>query len=235
MTRVAIIEDDKEINQLLSSFLKENGYDTVSYFDGKAASEGLKTESFQLVLMDLMLPYKGGDCLIKELREYSDVPVIVLSAKSMMETKLEVLRLGADDYVMKPFDLNEVLVRMEVVLRRSGKKTGENGGSDKNLQYGLLKLLDDKHQILFGEKEISLTSKEYELLKVFLENPQKTFTKANLYESVWGDVYYYEDNIINVHMSNLRNKLKKATGVDYIQTVWGIGYRLNEQAGDMHE
>lgn len=236
MLKVAIVEDDKEINNLLASFLTENGYKTISFFDGKAASEGLRSDDYDLVLMDLMLPYKGGDHLIKELREYSQVPVIVLSAKSMMETKLEVLRFGADDYIMKPFDLNEVLVRIEVVLRRS------NRGSEVEQNVELqcyecngLSMDDTNHKVLYKDVEIALTTKEYALLKLFLQNPQKTFTKANLYESVWNDTYYCEDNTLNVHMSNLRSKLKKVTSIDYIQTVWGIGYRINGQVGDACE
>ena len=231
---IVIIEDNKEINQLLRDFLEENGYHTLSFFDGKTALEGLKNNSYHLVLMDLMLPYMGGEHLIKELRAYSDIPVIVLSAKSMMDTKLEVLRLGADDYVMKTFDLNEVLVRIEVVLRRTNRNTPEEKQTNC-YQFGSLKMIEDEHKVCHKDTEISLTAKEYELLRQFLQNPQKTFTKANLYESVWDETYYYEDNTINVHISNLRSKLKKMTGEDYIATVWGIGYRLNEKLGGTHE
>ncbi len=224
--KILIIEDDKEISKLLTSFLNSNGYETEAALEGNTASLLMHKGAFDLILMDLMLPYKSGEVLIKELRSFSDTPVIVLSAKSMIETRLEMLRLGADDYILKPFDLNEVLVRIEVVLRRSG------AGSDKkeeNLSCGELIFSPSEHSVTFRNENISLTSKELSLLQLFLENPKKTFTKANLYESVWNDVYYYEDNTINVHVSNLRNKLKKATGKDYIETVWGIGYRLKEE------
>jgi DNA-binding response OmpR family regulator len=227
--RILIVEDDREINKLLADFLQENGFETISAFDGMEASVKMKAQDYQLVLMDLMLPYKDGKHLIEELRAYSNCPVVVLSAKSMMETKLEVLRIGADDYIMKPFDLNEVLVRVEVVLRRSG--TGdvrENGKETDVLRCGDLQLNKAENHALYHEKNIPLTAKELKLLQLFLEYPQKTFTKANLYETVWHDTYYYEDNTINVHVSNLRGKLKKATGNDYIETVWGIGYRLRE-------
>lgn len=226
---ILIIEDDREINKLLSSFIQEHGYDTASAYDGREASLRMKTQDYDLILMDLMLPYKDGAALIRELHEYSSVPVIVLSAKSMMETKLEMLRLGADDYIIKPFDLNEVLVRIEVVLRRSGALTVQKKKDVKVLTCGELRLYEEERRVTFGEKEIALTLKELQLLQLFLENPKKTFTKANLYETVWNDVYYYEDNTINVHISNLRSKLKKAAGQDFIDTVWGIGYRLKEQ------
>lgn len=223
--KILIVEDDKEISRLLALFLEENGYEIKTAFEGNSASAAIKGEKFDLILMDLMLPFKSGEELIAELRGFSDTPVIVLSAKSMIETRLEVLRIGADDYIIKPFDLNEVLVRIEVVLRRS--RPNEEKG--KELSFGKLRLLIEENVVMYEDKNISLTAKELMLLKLFLEFPKKTFTKANLYESVWNDVYYYEDNTINVHVSNLRSKLKKATGNDYIETVWGIGYRLKEE------
>lgn len=225
--KVLIVEDDKEISGILSEFLMSNEYNTICVYDGNEAEKILKSQDYGLVLMDLMLPGKSGEQLIKELREYSDVPVIVLSAKSMMETRLEVLRLGADDYILKPFDLDEVLVRIEVVLRRAKSDGNEDG---KILSCGMIKLNLDQNRAECNDKEISLTMKELSILKLFMENPKKTFTKANLYEAVWDDVYYYEDNTINVHISNLRNKLKKMAGQDIIETVWGIGYRLKEMS-----
>ncbi len=223
--KILVIEDDKEINKLLTDFLTKNGYEITSAVEGKTASSIIKSEQFDLMLTDLMLPYKSGEILIKELRETSDCPVIVISAKSMLETRLEVLRLGADDYIIKPFDLNEVLVRIEVVLRRSGITAQKQD----TLSHCGLTLFLSENTVKYNDKNISLTAKELQLLQLFLSNPRKTFTKANLYESVWNDVYYYEDNTVNVHISNLRNKLKKNTGFDIIETVWGIGYRLKEE------
>lgn len=224
--RLLIVEDDQEINRMLAAFLKEKGYLVDSVYNGVKAAGMMKGKAYSLILMDLMLPYKSGNDLIKELREYSDIPVIVLSARSMIETRLEVLRLGADDYIMKPFDLDEVLVRIEVVLRRSGKNLHPQV---HQLVCRDLILDMDKNQVFLKGKEISLTAKELHILKLLLENPNKTFTKANLFEAIWEAPYYQEDNTLNVHMSNLRSKLKKAgDGEEYIETVWGIGYRLKQ-------
>lgn len=225
--KVLIVEDDKEINNILRTFLEQKGYEVWTALDGHVATQQMNEREYDLILMDLMLPFKSGERLIKELREKSQTPVIVLSAKTMLETKLEVLRLGADDYILKPFDLEEVLVRMEVVLRRSGTGEGETKAADI-LSCGELTYFLTENRVTFASQEIALTAKEMHLLRLFLENPEKVFTKANLYEAVWNDVYYYEDNTINVHISNLRNKLKKATGQDFVETVWGIGYRLKE-------
>ena len=225
---VLIVEDNREISDILASFLSENGYDVECAYNGREASACLQNNDYTIVLMDLMLPYRSGDDLIKELRSHSNVPVICLSAKSGLDTRLEVLRIGADDYILKPFDLNEVLVRIEVVLRRSGIQENESAANNKQQYiFGNLVLdIDGKCATMKG-KPLSLTAKELAILQLFLEYPNKTFSKANIYEAIWQETYYYEDNTLNVHMSNLRNKLKKADdGNEYIETVWGIGYRL---------
>lgn len=223
--KVLIIEDNKEISALLSDFLIQNGYDASTAFDGNTAEKKLNEGDFDIALMDLMLPFISGEQLLKNFRACSQKPVIVISAKSMLETRLDVLRSGADDFIIKPFDLNEVLVRIETVLRRSGITTEKN----TKLSFGGIVYNIAENTVTYNDTPLLLTSKELQLLRLFLEHPKKVYSKANLYEAVWNDVYYYEDNTINVHVSNLRKKLKKATGHDYIETVWGIGYRLKEE------
>ncbi len=222
MINILIVEDDKEINKILTEFMVDKGYQAECAYDGMEAMEKIKKNSYDLILLDLMLPMLSGERIIKETREISQVPIIVISAKSAMEARLEVLKTGADDFILKPFDLDEVLVRMQVVLRRTIIPESE----EKELKAGDLILNLENRQLTYQGKNINLTLKELQLLELFMKNPKKTFTKANLYEAVWNDTYYYEDNTINVHVSNLRSKLKKATGEDYVETVWGIGYRL---------
>ncbi|MCR5213697.1 MAG: response regulator transcription factor [Eubacterium sp.] len=230
MTRLLIVEDDREIRGMISDYLSRHDYEVVEAGDGNQASDFIHNDNFDIILMDMMLPYKSGDLLIKELRalegKKSLTPVIVISAKTMKDVRLEVLRMGADDYIVKPFDLDEVLVRIEVVLRRITEgKNIENDSKDIISYHGIV--IDKTLNIVtYNENNMKLTAKEMQLLILFFENPKKTFSKANLYENVWEQEYSYEDNTINVHMSNLRNKLKKETGREIIETVWGIGYRL---------
>ncbi len=221
---ILIVEDNHEISNMLAAFLTENGYVTECAYNGREALSLLRSEEYTLILMDLMLPYINGEDLIAELRKKSDTPVICLSARSGMETRLEVLRMGADDYILKPFDLNEVLVRIEVVLRRSGVEKADSGN---RITYKNMILDTDNNCAFIKDTPLSLTAKELAIMQLFLKYPHKTFSKANIYESIWQEPYYYEDNTLNVHMSNLRNKLKKADpDAEYIDTVWGIGYRL---------
>ncbi|MGN0605155.1 MAG: response regulator transcription factor [Oscillospiraceae bacterium] len=222
---ILIVEDDTHISEILASFLESNGFSVTRAMDGNIASALIKNQKFDIILMDIMLPYKEGDELIRELRKFSDTPVIVISAKSMLETRLEALKIGADDYIIKPFDLNEVLVRIEVILRRTGNVVSDDDISSSDG----LKLSDDGNYASYNGQIIRLTAKELSLLKLFMKYPEKVYTKANLYESVWQETYYYEDNTINVHISNLRSKLKKISGHDFIETVWGIGYRMKEE------
>lgn len=223
---VLIVEDNKDISKMLADFLNENDYQVSCAYNGKEAVKAFENNRFDIILMDLMLPYISGEKLIEQFRKMSYVPVICISAKSAMDTRLEVLKMGADDYIVKPFDLNEVLVRMDVVLRRVGKDYEIAEDGKKEIVVNGLTWFREEKRISYDNKEISLTAKELKILELMLSNPDKIFSKANLYESVWEDVYYYEDNTINVHMSNLRKKLRKETGKEYIKTVWGIGYKL---------
>lgn len=227
MAKILAVEDDKEINALLCSFLSDEGYDIISAFNGLDAVKMIREdESIDLVLLDLMLPFQSGDSVITKVREFSDVPFIVVSAKDTTRNKVELMRLGADDYITKPFDLDELLVRVEAVLRRSSAGRGMNSGRSE-LSYKSLILDTASCTARVCGKELTLTGKEYAILELMLKNPSKLFSKVNIFESVWNEPYFNDDNIIKVHMSNIRTKIKKLDpDSEYIETVWGMGYRL---------
>ena len=224
--KILIVEDDKEINDLLAEFLTGKGYEVMSLYDGRKAAETAEQENTDLVLLDIMLPYKSGDSILEEIRKNSMRPVIVISAKDTTQNKIDLLRLGADDYITKPFDMEEVLARIESALRRASFQTGGSAA----LEYKGLKVDPENKTASLDGTELSLTAKEYAILELLLKYPQKVFSKANLFESVWGEEYITEDNALNVHISNLRNKLKAIRAdQDYIDTAWGIGFRLHKE------
>lgn len=224
--KILIIEDDLEICNLLKEFLLESGYEIKISNTGIDGMRVLKTSVFDLVILDLMLPFKSGDEILRELRRFSNVPVIILSANGMVHTKVELLRLGADDYVSKPFDLNEILARIESNLRRCSADTKVKNSV---LTYRDITLNEEEKKVVVNGKKLILTSKEYGILLLMLSHPQKVFSKANLFESIWNEEYFSEDNTLNVHISNIRNKLKRANPKEeYIETIWGMGYKLHE-------
>lgn len=219
--RILIVEDEKDVNQLLAHTLQDSGYETVSVYDGMDAVRVMEEENFDMVMLDLMLPYKSGDEVLREIREKSDIPVIVISAKDMVRTKIDLLTLGADDYITKPFDLGEVAARAASNLRRYAK-------TDKRKQIAYKELLLDMEAktAAINGAFLELTAKEYQMLELFMQHPNKVFSKSNLYETIWGYEYLGDDNVIKTHISNLRMKIKAESVTEYIETVWGLGYRL---------
>lgn len=226
MSKILVVEDDKEIIRLLCEYLQSQGYGVLSAQNGLAALDMIRDKTdIDLVLLDLMLPLRSGDMVLQKLREFSEIPVIVLSAKNTVQTRIDVIRMGADDYVTKPFDLDEVVVRIEAVLRRVRKENKEEG--QKEIRYKNLVMDCMAKTVTVEGNVLVLTGKEYMILELLLKNPTKLFSKANLFESVWNEPFYNEDNTLKVHMSNLRNKLKQYAGdEEYIETIWGMGYRL---------
>ncbi len=225
MTNILVVEDDHEINRLLCNILSENTYHCVSAYSGSQAYEMLKGNRFDMVLLDLMLPEISGGELLVHIRRVSDVPVIIISAKNEMAVKVDMLRTGADDYITKPFDNDEVLARVESNLRRS------SGYKSSRLISNSLVFDTETNICTVSGQPISLTGTEMKILRLLMENPQKLFTKANLFTSVWDEPYNYDDNAINTHISNLRHKLKAACpDREFIETVWGIGYKLANQS-----
>ncbi|MGG0177865.1 response regulator transcription factor [Gottfriedia acidiceleris] len=224
-TNILIVEDDEDINRLLCDIIYKNRYNPKSAYSGTEALIYLESQKWDLVLLDLMLPGLSGEELLRKITEESNIPVIIISAKLEMKTKVDILRGGADDYITKPFDIEEVSARIETCLRRYRRLA--NVPIINQIQYKDLVLDTDSKKVSVGGNELKLTAIEYEILCLFVTSPKKVFTKANLFESVWNEEFYGDDNTINVHMSNIRSKLNKANpNEEYIETIWGMGYRL---------
>lgn len=227
--KILVVEDDWDINGLLCKILSQNGYYVRGAYSGSEAKMCIEQTQYDLVILDLMLPVICGEDLIKEIREDYIMPIIVASAKTTQEDKIGVLKMGADDFISKPFDINEVLARVEAQLRRytafsSSKKRSNNKLTHKNLTLDI-----DSRRVQVNGIDINLTVREFDILELLINNPNKVFTRANLFESVWKDEFIGDDNTVNVHISNLRSKISKMDKEnEYIQTVWGIGFKLKE-------
>lgn len=222
MNKILIVEDDVNINNLLKEALSGNGYTCGQAFSGTEAALWLEKESWALVLLDLMLPGMTGEEVLGMIRRQGDVPVIVLTAKDAMEEKLELLTNGADDYITKPFDIKEVVARVQIQLRHAGREQAPD-----RISCGEISLDKGTHQIRIGGKELEhLTRQEFAILELLLEHPGQVFSKEAIFTYAWQEEYMGETKTLDVHISNIRKKLKSLTDKEYIQTVWGIGYRL---------
>lgn len=223
--KILIVEDESDINELLVKILEEAEYQTVQAFSGTEAKLLLEKKIPDIILLDLMLPGISGEELLYYIREnkHYNVPVLVLSAKNSLGDKVSLLKDGADDYITKPFEPEEVVARVQSALRRIGKEAS----AKKILTYKNLQLNAQARKVKINGTEIELTAHEYDILYLFIQNPEKVYSRESLYELVWHGGYYGENNTVNVHVSNLRKKLKEAgSKEDYIQTVYGIGFKL---------
>ena len=223
---ILVVEDDPDINKLLCRILEGAGYACRPAFSGSEAALWAGQYEYDLVLLDLMLPGLTGEEFIARMRKKKTMPILVLSAKAGLEDRVNVLKLGADDFIPKPFDNAEVLARVEAQLRRYKQFSGGPGG--KVLTHGDLVLDRDSVSVTAGGKDVALTAREFEILALLMEHPKKVFTREQLYEQVWGGTYMGDDNTVNVHISNLRSKLAKASSAEYIKTVWGIGFKMSD-------
>lgn len=223
--KILVVEDEADINRLLFKILKEADYHVTQAFSGTEAKLILEKENPDLILLDLMLPGISGEELLQDIREniHSNVPVLVITAKNSLGDKVSLLKNGADDYITKPFELEEVIARVQASLRRSGKENI----SEKVLIYKKLKLYHQSRKVMLVEKELVLTVHEYDILFLLMQNPEKVYSRESLYELVWHGGYYGENNTVNVHVSNLRKKIKEIDPTEeYIKTVYGIGFKL---------
>ena len=220
---ILIVEDDMNINELLKEALTKEGYICEQAFSGTEARMLLDMKKYALILLDLMLPGITGEEVLSVIRDKGNTPVIVLTAKDGLDEKVSVLTSGADDYITKPFEMKEVMARIQVQLRRFEQKMEPNILSYKNM------VLDrNTFQIsIAGNVLPKITKQEFSILELLLKNPKKVFSKEDIFEYAWEEIYMGETKILDVHISNIRKKIKKVTEDEYIETVWGIGYRLH--------
>lgn len=226
--KILIVEDDTDINNLIAAVLKKQGYETVQCFSGTECCLRLELAPYDLLILDLMLPGIDGQTLLRKIRDEqkNEIPILILSAKSSLSDKVALLTTGADDYMTKPFEPEELLARVFACLRRRNRTLPEPP-ADNILSFKKLRLQPQSRRATVNDREIELTPHEYDILLILLQSPDKVFSRETLYEKVWSGGYYGEDNTVNVHVSNLRKKLAAADpDGEYIKTVWGIGFKM---------
>lgn len=219
--KVLIVDDDVNINELIDMYLKSGGYNTKKCFNGNDACNIVSTENIALVILDVMLPGKDGIEVLKYIRKSSDIPVIMLTAKGEVFDKVLALELGADDYMVKPFDPKELLARVKAVTRRY---SGENQSKDV-IKYSDLKIDIGAYEVTYKGDIIKLAPKELELLHFMASNPNKVFTREQLMYEVWGYDYPGDSRTVDVHIKRLREKVKSGEKWE-LETVWGVGYKF---------
>jgi DNA-binding response OmpR family regulator len=217
---ILLVDDETRMLDLISLYLTPRGYNCIKSTSGADALLYLDSHSADLILLDVMMPEMDGWTVCREIKKFWDIPIIMLTAKSEKPDIVKGLNIGADDYILKPFDEEELIARIEAVLRRS-----KSDGNTLNFKGLVLK--EDSFELLFKNKQILLTPKEFSMLKLFLANPNKVFSRDHLIGSVWGYGVSIEDRTIDSHVRNLREKLRKAgfPADDYLLTVWGVGYK----------
>lgn len=223
--KILIIEDDVAISDMVKKYLIKEGFSVTTAFDGEEGVVKFLNDDFALIILDLMLPKLDGLDTMKIIRNKSSVPILIMSAKGSDVEKAVGLELGADDYIAKPFSMIEISARIKAAIRRATKYSS-------NKEENIVKIKDitvdlDSFLVSKNGQNIQLTSKEFDILKLFVKNPNRVFTKAQIYSFAWKEEYYGDENVINVHMRRLREKIEDdPSKPEYIKTLWGIGYKL---------
>lgn len=229
MKNILIVEDSQEIIDLIKIYLEQEEYFIYAARDGRIAVNLFEQEEIHLVILDIMLPELNGYEVIKRIRKISNVPVIILSAKNQDADKILGLNLGADDYVAKPFNPLELIARINAQIRRFYDFGGSKEKQDEKVIIGELMLDQRECKLYKKNREIDLTYMEYKLLKLFMTEPGRVFTKAQIFELVWENEYYYTDNTVVVYISKLRDKIEDdSKNPQLIKTVRGLGYRFEK-------
>ena len=222
-TKVLIVEDDGNIAELLHLYLEKEGFDTQVAADGGKGVELFRSFRPDLVLLDIMLPVMDGWSVLRKIREGDKTPVIMLTAKGELGDKVQGLEGGADDYIVKPFEMKEVLARIHAVLRRYG---AEEGGGEKKLSFDKLVINLDSYELLVNGQRVDTPPKELELLYHLAASPNRVFTRNQLLDEVWGFDYFGDSRTVDVHIKRLREKLEGVSDQWSLKTVWGVGYKF---------
>ncbi|MBQ3284863.1 MAG: response regulator transcription factor [Ruminococcus sp.] len=221
--KIMIVDDDTNICELLRLYIEKEGYSTVIANDGEQAVELFNREQPNLILLDIMLPKMDGWQVCREIRKTSDVPIIMLTAKGEVFDKILGLELGADDYVVKPFEAKEVVARIRAVLRRTGSSDEE---AVKEVRWDKLVINLTNYELIVDGKQIDTPPKELELLYHLASNPNKVFTRDQLLDQVWGFEYYGDSRTVDVHVKRIREKIDGVSDKWELRTVWGVGYKF---------
>lgn len=225
---VLIAEDDKDIVEILTLYLGNEGYNVLSAFDGQEAYKIAESNKIDFAILDIMMPLMNGYDLTKKLREKYNMPILILSAKNTDSDKILGLNLGADDYIAKPFNPLEIVARVNSGIRRFYKLNPSQNDSDI-LKVGDLELDTESIVLKKSGKEISLTATEFKILQMLMKNPGKVFTKVQIYEKINGEYFESDDNTMMVHMSKLRDKIEDdSKNPKYIKTIRGLGYKMEK-------
>lgn len=222
MEKILIVEDDEGISDFVNTELTHEGYKTCTAFDGRTALEIFEKEQPDLILLDVMLPELSGLEVLRRIRKTSSVPVIIVTARGETYDKVNGLNAGADDYLPKPFEIEELLARMGAVLRRS---IGQSLKSPV-LKNGNLEINSDSMKVLLSGNELSLSKTEYLMLKFFMENKEKVMSRSQIIDAVWGEGHFIDENTIDVYVGYLRSKIDQVEEVEYIKTMRGAGYMM---------
>ena len=227
MTKIVIVEDEPSISEVVSLYLKRAGYAVTSYADGLQALNALNAQLPDLIILDVMLPGMDGFALTRQLRDHSDVPIILLTSRRDETDRIAGLELGADDYVVKPFSPQELVSRVRAVLRRSGSQN--EIGTENVLVFGDLSITPQMRLVTLNEQEIVLTAKEFDLLHHMALHPRQVFTREQLLESIWGMSDFIDPSTVTVHIRRLREKIEQdPASPSHLVTVWGVGYKFEQ-------
>lgn len=225
MKRILIIEDDESISELQKDYLEMSGYEVVCVFDGETGLDYIKNQSFDLIILDLMLPKRDGFDILKNVSDSKQIPILIVSAKSDETYIIKGLNLGANDYITKPFGMGELVARVNSHLKTYDRFN--NNSKKKLIAAGELSIDKEDRRVFIGENEVFLTQKEFDLLLFLVENPNRVFSKEELFERVWGYDALSDTTTITVHIARIREKIEiKPKGHQYLETVWGAGYRF---------